>query len=156
MYTVQDHPPPPSEFLLLPPLDGLYKANVRHQELLQPGDSRRSRNRHNSPFLVRWRENDDVSFLPRWWERFFFLSLSRTKNCFFPLLRKKNWKKKTQNSTLQTQETGTSSNITSSEARNESGLRENVLERVTLFDTSVSYTPSPLPSPLDTTFPRPT
>jgi hypothetical protein len=36
MYTVQDHPPPPSEFLLLPPLDGLYKANVRNQELPQP------------------------------------------------------------------------------------------------------------------------
>ena len=40
MYTVQDHPPPPSEFLLLPPLDGLYKAYVRNQELPQPGDSR--------------------------------------------------------------------------------------------------------------------
>jgi hypothetical protein len=25
MYTVQDHSPPPSEFLLLPPLDNLYK-----------------------------------------------------------------------------------------------------------------------------------
>jgi hypothetical protein len=44
MYTVQDHPPPPSEFLLLPPLDGLYKTNVRNQELPQPGDSRRSKN----------------------------------------------------------------------------------------------------------------
>ena len=39
-YTVQDQPPPPSEFLLLPPLDGLYKANVRNQEPPQPGDSR--------------------------------------------------------------------------------------------------------------------
>jgi hypothetical protein len=25
MYTVQDHPPPPSEFLILPPLNSLYK-----------------------------------------------------------------------------------------------------------------------------------
>ena len=32
MYTVQDHPPPPSEFLLLPPLDDLYKDYVRNQE----------------------------------------------------------------------------------------------------------------------------
>ena len=40
MYTVQDHPPPPNEFLLLPPLDGLYKAHVRNQDLHQPGDSR--------------------------------------------------------------------------------------------------------------------
>jgi hypothetical protein len=39
MYTVQDHPPPPSEFLLLPSLDRLYKVYVRNQELLQPGDS---------------------------------------------------------------------------------------------------------------------
>jgi hypothetical protein len=37
---VQDHPPPPSEFLLLPPLDSFYKAYVRNQELPQPGDSR--------------------------------------------------------------------------------------------------------------------
>ena len=28
MYTVQDHPPPPTEFLLLPPLDSLYKDHV--------------------------------------------------------------------------------------------------------------------------------
>ncbi len=28
MYTVQDHPPPPNESLLLPPLDSLYKAHV--------------------------------------------------------------------------------------------------------------------------------
>ena len=39
-YTVQDQPPPPSEFLLLPSLDGLYKTNVRNQEPPQPGDSR--------------------------------------------------------------------------------------------------------------------
>ena len=40
MYTVQDHPPPPSEFLLLPPLDSLYKVYVRNQELPHPGGSR--------------------------------------------------------------------------------------------------------------------
>ena len=40
MYTVQDHPPPPSEFLLLPPLESLCKAHARNQELPQPGDSR--------------------------------------------------------------------------------------------------------------------
>ncbi len=40
MYTTQDHPPPPSEFLLLPPLDSLYKTYVQNQELPQPGDSR--------------------------------------------------------------------------------------------------------------------
>ncbi len=40
MYTVQDHPPPPSEFLLLPSLDILYKTYVRNQELPQLGDSR--------------------------------------------------------------------------------------------------------------------
>ena len=34
------HPPPPNESLLLPPLDSLYKAHVRNQELPQPGDSR--------------------------------------------------------------------------------------------------------------------
>jgi hypothetical protein len=28
MYTVLDHPPPPSEFLLLPPLDSLCKAHA--------------------------------------------------------------------------------------------------------------------------------
>lgn len=39
MYTVED-PPPPSEFLLLPPLDSLYKVHVRNQEFPQPGDSR--------------------------------------------------------------------------------------------------------------------
>ncbi len=33
IYTVQDHPPPPSEFLLLPSLDSLYKVYVRNQEL---------------------------------------------------------------------------------------------------------------------------
>ncbi len=37
---VQDHLPPPSEFLLLLPLDSLYKVYVRNQELPQPGDSR--------------------------------------------------------------------------------------------------------------------
>ncbi len=40
VYTVEDQPPPPSEFLLLPSLEGLYKANVRNQESPQPGDSR--------------------------------------------------------------------------------------------------------------------
>ncbi len=40
MYTVEDHPPPPSEFLLLPSLDSLYKVYVRNQELPQLGDSR--------------------------------------------------------------------------------------------------------------------
>ncbi len=40
MYTVQDHPPPPCEFLLLPPLDCPYKVYVQNQELPQPGDSR--------------------------------------------------------------------------------------------------------------------
>jgi hypothetical protein len=40
MYTVQDHPPAPSEILLSPPLDCLYKANVRNQEPPQPEDSR--------------------------------------------------------------------------------------------------------------------
>ena len=40
MYTVQDHPPPPSEILLLPPLQSLCKAHARNQELPQPGDSR--------------------------------------------------------------------------------------------------------------------
>jgi hypothetical protein len=40
MYTVQDYPPPPSEFLLLPTLGSLYKTHVRNQELPQPGDSR--------------------------------------------------------------------------------------------------------------------
>ncbi len=39
MYTVQDHPPPPSEFLLLPSLDNLYKVYVWNQELPQSGDS---------------------------------------------------------------------------------------------------------------------
>jgi hypothetical protein len=41
MYTVQDPPAqaPPSEFLLLPPLNCLYKANVRNQEPSQQGDS---------------------------------------------------------------------------------------------------------------------
>jgi hypothetical protein len=39
MYTVQDHPPP-TEFLLLPPLDSLYNVHVRNQELPQPGDSK--------------------------------------------------------------------------------------------------------------------
>ena len=40
IYTVQDHPPSPNESLLLPPLDSLYKANVRNPELPQPGESR--------------------------------------------------------------------------------------------------------------------
>ncbi len=39
MYTVQDHPPPSSEFLLLPSLDNLYKVYVWNQELPQSGDS---------------------------------------------------------------------------------------------------------------------
>ena len=37
---MQDHRPPPNESLLLLPLDSLYKAHVRNQELPQPGDSR--------------------------------------------------------------------------------------------------------------------
>ena len=37
---MQDPPSPPNEFLLLPPLDSLYKVHVRNQELPQPGDSR--------------------------------------------------------------------------------------------------------------------
>ena len=40
MYTVTDHPPPPSEILLLPPLESLCKAHARNQELPQPGESR--------------------------------------------------------------------------------------------------------------------
>ena len=40
MYTVQDQPPPPSEILLLPPLECLCKAHARNQELPQPGESR--------------------------------------------------------------------------------------------------------------------
>ena len=40
MYIVQDQPLPPSEILLLPPLQSLCKAHVRNQELPQPGDSR--------------------------------------------------------------------------------------------------------------------
>jgi len=38
--TVQDHPPPPTEFLLVPPLDNLYKDHVGNQVLPQSGDSR--------------------------------------------------------------------------------------------------------------------
>ncbi len=38
MYTVQDHPPPPTDFLLLPPLDSLSKSHARNQELPQEGD----------------------------------------------------------------------------------------------------------------------
>ncbi len=40
MYMLQDHPPPPSEFLLLPSLGSLYKVYVRNQELPQSADSR--------------------------------------------------------------------------------------------------------------------
>jgi hypothetical protein len=40
MYTVQDHPSYPNEFLLLPPLQSLHMTHVRNQELSQPGDSR--------------------------------------------------------------------------------------------------------------------
>jgi hypothetical protein len=59
MYTVQDQPPPPSEILLLPPLDGLYKVNVRNQEPPQPGILDQSRHRRNvhSHFL---RENGNL------------------------------------------------------------------------------------------------
>jgi len=39
-YIVQDHPPSPSEILLLPPLQSLCKAHARNQELPQPGDAR--------------------------------------------------------------------------------------------------------------------
>ncbi len=42
MYIVQDQPLPPSETLLLPPLESLYKVYyTRNQELPQSGDSRR-------------------------------------------------------------------------------------------------------------------
>jgi hypothetical protein len=37
---VQDPPVPPSEILLLPPLNYLYTVNVRNQDPPQPGDSR--------------------------------------------------------------------------------------------------------------------
>ena len=40
MFTVKDPSDPPSDILLLSPLKWLYKANVRIQELPQPGDSR--------------------------------------------------------------------------------------------------------------------
>jgi hypothetical protein len=40
MYIVQDQPLPPSETLLLPPLEILYKLYTRNQELTQSGDSR--------------------------------------------------------------------------------------------------------------------
>ncbi len=40
MYIVQDQPLPPSETLLLPPLESLYKVYTRNQELPQPGFSR--------------------------------------------------------------------------------------------------------------------
>ena len=40
MYIVQDQPLPPSETLLLPPLESLHKVYTRNQELPQPGDSR--------------------------------------------------------------------------------------------------------------------
>jgi hypothetical protein len=52
MYTVQDHPPPPNESLLLPPLNSLYKTHVRNQELPQPGDSRLC-HRRKAHFLSR-------------------------------------------------------------------------------------------------------
>jgi hypothetical protein len=42
MYIVQDQPLPPSETLLLPVLERLYKVYTRNQELPQPGDSRPS------------------------------------------------------------------------------------------------------------------
>jgi hypothetical protein len=49
MYTVQDHPPPPSEFLLLPSLDILYKTYVRNQDL-NWGILDRLGHRRNTPF----------------------------------------------------------------------------------------------------------
>jgi len=54
MYTVQDPPAqtPPSEFLLLPPLNCFHKANVRNQEPPQPGDSRPLCHRRNTPCLA--------------------------------------------------------------------------------------------------------
>ncbi len=42
MYIVQDQPLPPSETLLLPSLQSLYKVYTRNQELSLPGDSRPS------------------------------------------------------------------------------------------------------------------
>ena len=53
MYTVQDHPPSPNEFLLLPPLESLHKTHVRNQELPQPGDSRPLCYRLKTKFLSR-------------------------------------------------------------------------------------------------------
>jgi hypothetical protein len=53
MYTVQDHPPSPNEFLLLPPLESLHKTYVRNQELPQPGDSRPLCYRLKTKFLSR-------------------------------------------------------------------------------------------------------
>ena len=46
-YIVQDQPLPPSETLLLPPLESLYKVYTRNQELPQPGDSRPSCHHRN-------------------------------------------------------------------------------------------------------------
>jgi hypothetical protein len=57
MYTVQDHPHSPNESLL-PPLHSLYKANVRNQELPQPGDSRQvmspSQNVLSKQMMKKW------------------------------------------------------------------------------------------------------
>jgi hypothetical protein len=39
-YIGQDQPLPPSEILLLPSLQSLFKTHVRNQKLSQPGDSR--------------------------------------------------------------------------------------------------------------------
>jgi hypothetical protein len=58
IYTVQDHPPSPNEFLLLPPLESLYKTHVRNQESPQPGDSRpvmsQSKNEISKQMMNRW------------------------------------------------------------------------------------------------------
>ena len=39
-YIVEDQPLPPSDTLLLPPLQSLYKVHIRNQEIPQTGDSR--------------------------------------------------------------------------------------------------------------------
>jgi hypothetical protein len=52
MYTVQDHPHPPSDFLLLSLLDSLYKDYVRNQELPQPGHFDRLCHRHKTMCTV--------------------------------------------------------------------------------------------------------
>ena len=56
-YIVQDQPLPPSETLLLPPLESLYKVYNGNQELPQPGDSRPSCHHRNIHCPSRWWRN---------------------------------------------------------------------------------------------------